>query len=151
MRDDDGLAVLPASAGVRLRVVPNQLEHTDEGAVAMGEPVLWFVTVTVTGPAQEPCTVREALERLTLERPFAVSARFAADRAEVTYWDEAEDVAVAAAQGLRMWSDHQASAGLPQWRVVGLEVVDRDTARLRRERLVEPQLRVLGEIRPYDD
>jgi hypothetical protein len=115
-----------------------------------GEPVLWYVTVTVAGPATSRSDVREALERLSLERPFVVSARFAEDRAEVVYWDESDDVAVAAAQALRMWHDHHASAKLPDWRVVGLEVLDRVTARLRRDRFDEPQIRVLGEIRPYD-
>lgn len=116
----------------------------------VGEPVLWYVTVTVAGPATSPCDVRTALERLSEERPFLVSARYAADRAEVVYWDESDDVTVAAAQALRMWHDHLASAQLPDWRVVGLEVLDRVTARLRRDRC-EDRVRVLGEIRPYDD
>jgi hypothetical protein len=54
------------------------------------------------------------------------------------------------AQALRMWSDHETSSRLPPWRVVGLEVVDRDTARRRWES--QPRVRVseLGEIRPMD-
>lgn len=114
------------------------------------DPVLWFVTVTVAGPAADGDEVRRALERLSHERPFVVSARYSDDRAEVRYWDESDDVAVAAAQALRMWRDHTATARLPEWRVVGLEVVDRETARRRWDRADEPQVRVLGEIRPLD-
>lgn len=150
VRDDEGSATM-TQPWTRLHLVPAQPDHNEAtGGAAVGEPVLWFVTVTVSGPESQACDVREALERLSVERPFVVSARYAADRAEVTYWDESDDIAVAAAQGLRMWSDHASTARLPDWHVVGLEVVDRDTARLRRDRFVDPQLRVLGEIRPYE-
>ena len=47
------------------------------------------------------------------------------------YWDESVDVEGAVAQALRLWRDHEQCARLPPWRVVGLEVVDRDTARRR--------------------
>ncbi|GMA85704.1 hypothetical protein GCM10025868_09540 [Angustibacter aerolatus] len=47
------------------------------------------------------------------------------------YWDEAEDVDDAAALALRLWGDHRAACGLPSWRVVGLEVLDRDTVHAR--------------------
>ncbi len=111
---------------------------------------MWFVTVTVTGDAVEPELVRLALVRLADERPFMVSARYRADRAEVRYWDESDGVAVAAAQGLRLWDDHRRSAGLPPWRVVGLEVVDREAARRRWEHEEHPSVLVLGEVRPMD-
>jgi len=113
------------------------------------EPVLWHVTVTFAGEATDPSLLRSGLERLSHERPFLVSARFAADRVEIRYWDEAEDVDDAAAMALRLWTDHRESAGLPAWRAVGLEVLDRGTVHERGERnsLIPPPL-VLGEVRP---
>jgi hypothetical protein len=116
-----------------------------------GEDVLWFVTVTVAGPATDPAEVRAALERLSAKQAFVASARFSADRAEVRYWDEADAIAVVMGQGLRMWTDNEATIALPGWSVVGLEVVDRDTTRLRWEREDAPQVLVLGEIRPFED
>lgn len=114
------------------------------------DPTLWFVTVTLGGDPLEPTETRAALERLSIERPFVVSARYGAARAEVRYWDECDDVAVAVGQALRMWSDHKASARLPAWRVVGLEVLDRETARRQWDASDRPRVQVLGEIRPFD-
>jgi hypothetical protein len=87
---------------------------------------LWHVTLTVGGSAQEPTDVLAALERLSAERPFFLSGRYAAERAELCYWEEASDCSDACAMALRLWFDHRQSAALPPWRVVALEVVDRD-------------------------
>src|SRR3954464_340261 len=76
-------------------------------------------------------TLRDALERLPAERPFMVSMRYGLDRAELRYWDEAEDVDDAAALALRLWGEHRMSCQLPAWRVVGLEVLNRETVRAR--------------------
>lgn len=112
---------------------------------------LWHVTVTFAGEPTDASLLRSGLERLSHERPFLVSARFAADRVEIRYWDEAEDVDDAAAMALRLWADHRESAGLPPWRAVGLEVLERATVHQRGERnelsLIPPPL-VLGEVRP---
>ena len=72
-----------------------------------------------------------ALERLTHEQPFLLSARYAADRAELRYWEEARDLEDAAALALRLWGEHRLTAALPAWRVAGLEVVDRATFQRR--------------------
>jgi hypothetical protein len=87
---------------------------------------LWHVTLTVAGPECAPDDVLSALERLSAERPFFLSGRYDAERAELRYWDEARDCADACAMALRMWFDHRESAALPPWRVVALEVVARD-------------------------
>ncbi|MGQ0630697.1 MAG: hypothetical protein ACT4P1_06610 [Sporichthyaceae bacterium] len=92
---------------------------------------LWHVTVTVAGPAVESEEVYEALERLSIEHPFMLSALYAEDRAQVRYWEEAPNVHDALALALRLWGEHRVSAGLPCWSVVGLEVVDRETFRGR--------------------
>jgi len=111
---------------------------------------MWFVTVTVAGRAVEPDEVRRGLERLGHERPFMAGARYRGDRAEVQYWEQSPDAAGAVAQALRMWSDHTGSALLPDWQVVGLEVVERAVARTRWGQSDRPHVRVLGEIRPME-
>jgi orotidine-5'-phosphate decarboxylase len=100
---------------------------------ADGEPRLWHVTVTVAGPEESLEQVREGLESMSHDHPFLMSGRYATDRAEVRYWEEAEDVHDALALALRLWGEHRESSGLPHWMVVGLEVVDRDTHRRRGE------------------
>jgi hypothetical protein len=109
---------------------------------------LWHVTVTFAGPPVEPAELAAGLRRLIEERPFLASARYAPDRVEVRYWDEAEDIDDAAAMALRLWRDHRGSAGLPDWQAVGLEVLDRDTLRSRGDRGPVPAAVVPGEVRP---
>jgi hypothetical protein len=87
---------------------------------------LWHVTLTLAGEEQSPDDVRAALDRLAAERPFFLSGRYAADRAELRYWEEAADCGDACALALRLWFEHRESAALPPWRVVALEVLARD-------------------------
>jgi hypothetical protein len=85
----------------------------------------WHVTVTVAGDAVEPLIVRNALRRLSDQRPFLHSLKYAGGRAEVQYWEEAETLLDASSLALRVWNEHRESAGLPRWEVVGLEVLER--------------------------
>lgn len=110
---------------------------------------MWHVTLTVVGAAVEPAEVRAALERLTHERPFLLSARYASDRAELRYWEEARDLEDAAALALRLWGEHRQSAALPAWRVAGLEVVDRATFQRRAMDSPAPALVPAGGVRPF--
>ena len=87
---------------------------------------LWHVTLTLAGDTQSPEEVLAALERLSDERPFFLSGRYAGGKAELRYWEEADECADACAMALRLWFDHRDSAMLPAWRVVGLEVVARE-------------------------
>ena len=87
---------------------------------------LWHVTLTLAGDGQPTDEVLAALERLAAERPFFLSGRYAACRAELRYWEEAPDCSDAAAMALRMWFDHRESAKLPAWQVIALEVIARD-------------------------
>lgn len=112
-----------------------------------GEPALWHVTLTVAGDPIDSTTLRDALERLAAERPFMVSMRYGLDRAELRYWDEAEDIDDTAALALRLWGDHRASAHLPDWKVVGLEVLDRATMLARGEERSSSPLVAAG-VRP---
>lgn len=86
---------------------------------------LWHVTVTVAGSAVEPRIVCSALRRLSQQRPFLHSLRFAAERAELQYWEEATCLLDASSLALRVWDEHRDSEGLPHWEVVGLEVLER--------------------------
>ena len=121
---------------------------TNEPGSASTELSLWHVTVVVSGAAVPVEQLRTALDQLRRQHPFLASVRYAADRVEIRYWDEAEDIDDAAAMALRIWPENRDSAGLPDWRVVGLEVLDRGTLRERSERGLVPPALVLGEVRP---
>ncbi len=91
----------------------------------------WHVTVTVAGSSVAPKRVREALQRLAGEQPFLSSIRYAPQRAELSYWEQAEDMVDAASMALRIWNEHRTTSRLPSWEVVGLEVLDQETYRVR--------------------
>jgi hypothetical protein len=110
---------------------------------------MWHVTLTVAGEEHDPSEVRAALERLAHERPFLLSARYAGDRAELRYWEEARDLDDAAALALRLWGEHRLTAELPPWRVAGLEVVDRTTFQRRATDTPVPVLVPAGGVRPF--
>ncbi len=116
----------------------------DQAAAAL----LWHVTVTVSGPPVPVAEIRAGLERLADEHPFLLAGRYASDRAEVRYWEEAADAWVITDLALRLWEEHRGSAGLPQWRVVGVEVIDRETFR-RRGLVVAPALAAAGALAPF--
>ncbi len=98
----------------------------------MEQPVhLWHVTVTVRGEAQSASATHRALRALQSERPFIHSVRYDERRAELQYWEEAEEMVDAASLALRLWNEHRESAGLPAWKVVGLEVVEQETWQAR--------------------
>ncbi len=95
------------------------------------ETQLWHVTVTVGGQPHDLAKTRAALLRLQQESPFIHSLRYAEERAEVRYWEESEDMVDAASLALRLWNEHRTSADLPDWKVVGLEVIAEETYRMR--------------------
>ncbi|MEO3754893.1 hypothetical protein [Streptomyces sp. B6B3] len=95
--------------------------------VADEEPRLWHIILSVAGPATPPADVRRGLERLAHDHPFLLTSRYAADHAEIRYWEEARDLHDAAALALRLWGEHRRTAQLPPWEIVGLEVVGRET------------------------
>ena len=110
---------------------------------------LWFVTVTVAGEVVEAQTIRAGLERLSHEHPFLLSGRYAADRAEVRYWEEGPDAQSVLDLAVSLWGEHRASAGLPDWEVVGVEVIDRETFHRRGRHLGHgPGLIAAGGVSP---
>ncbi len=97
----------------------------------VSQGLLWHVRVTVAGAPQEPDTVAAALRRLKVLEPFIHSLRYDGERAEVSYWEEGQSMLDAASLALRMWTEHRESADLPDWGVVGLEVVEKETFQAR--------------------
>ncbi len=93
--------------------------------------------------------VRSALERLSEERAFLLSGRYGVERAEVMYWEEARDCGDAAALALRLWGEHRESAGLPDWHVLGVEVVDRVVFRRRAGEAGAALVALAGGWRPF--
>ena len=121
-----------------------------ESTESPGQPSsMWHVTLTVVGEAVPAAQIRDALERLTGEQPFLLSARYAEDRAELRYWEEARDLEDAAALALRLWGEHRRTAELPAWKVAGLEVVDRATFQRRAMDTPAPALVPAGGVRPF--
>lgn len=114
-----------------------------------GPRELWHVVLTVRGPACDLEDVRRGLERLSTERPFLLSCRYAEDRAEVRYWEEARDVDDAAALALRLWGEHRTSADLPPWSVTGVEVLHRDDFQRRAAADGTATLATSAGIRPF--
>ncbi|MCH0541969.1 hypothetical protein I3F58_20845 [Streptomyces sp. MUM 203J] len=88
---------------------------------------LWHITLSVSGREAPLNEVRRALEQLAHDHPFLLTSRYAADHAEIRYWEEARDLHDAAAVALRLWGEHRHTAKLPPWEIVGLEVIDRET------------------------
>jgi hypothetical protein len=144
-QDDDYLATLTPLRGI------NFGESRRRKPVKREEPALWFVTITVSGERVPPESVYEALQRLSLEQPFLVSAGYASTRAEVRYWDESVDIKGAVDAALELWEEHRESASLPHWKVVGVEVVDKRTARRRWDDAPTMSIGVLGEIRRMEN
>jgi hypothetical protein len=91
----------------------------------------WHVTVTVAGSPVPPSLVRDALHRLAGEQPFMSSIRYAPHLAELSYWEQADDMVDAASMALRIWNEHRTTSRLPCWEVVGLEVLEQETYRVR--------------------
>jgi hypothetical protein len=111
---------------------------------------MWHVTLTVAGDPIPDGDIRGGLEQLARERPFLLTGRYAPDRAEVRYWEEAPFLEDAAALALRLWSEHRGTAGLPQWEIVGLEVIEREVFHQRgMSGELDVRLASAGAVRPF--
>ncbi|MEW1545603.1 MULTISPECIES: hypothetical protein [Streptomyces] len=98
-----------------------------EDQVQSAASKLWHITLSVSGAEAPLAEVRRGLEQLAHDHPFLLTSRYANDHAEIRYWEEARDLHDAAAVALRLWGEHRATAKLPPWTIVGLEVIDRQT------------------------
>lgn len=86
---------------------------------------LWHIRLTVAGERVEPGVIADAMADLAGQSPFLTSIRYDEVHAQISYWDEADVLDDVAALALRLWHDHRRDASLPDWRPVGLEVLDR--------------------------
>lgn len=122
-----------------------------DGSPAIDATRLWRVCLSVTGAAVPVAQIRAALERLAHFHPFLLEAMYAADRAELRYWEEGPDAQTVAALAGTLWGLHRAPAGLPDWEVVGIEVVDRETVHDRDHRPMVPRAHLVpaGVLRPF--
>ncbi|WP_326612268.1 hypothetical protein OIE62_14915 [Streptomyces scopuliridis] len=103
------------------------VSRTDARAESRALSKLWHITLSVSGAEAPLPEVRRGLEQLAHDHPFLLTSRYANDHAEIRYWEEARDLHDAAAVALRLWGEHRSSAKLPPWKIVGLEVIDRET------------------------
>jgi hypothetical protein len=111
---------------------------------------MWHVTLTVAGDPIPDGDIKGGLEQLAHERPFLLTGRYAPDRAEVRYWEEAPCLEDAAALALRLWGEHRGTAGLPQWEIVGLEVLEREVFQQRgMSGEIDVRLARAGDVRPF--
>jgi len=110
---------------------------------------LWYVTLSVAGQEVPLADVRRCLEQLAHDHPFLLAGRYANDRAEIRYWEEARDLHDAAAVALRLWGEHRVSAKLPPWEIVGLEVLGRETYHQRLAEGYGPLPAVAVGVHPY--
>ncbi|MFI6348991.1 hypothetical protein [Streptomyces sp. NPDC050560] len=138
----DGRPLKSVAAGETCRATQ---QTGDQGRA----PRLWHITLSVSGADTPPARVRRGLEQLAHDHPFLLTSRYAADHAEIRYWEEARDLHDAAAVALRLWGEHRTSADLPAWEIVGLEVIDRDTYHQRVAEGYEPRPGGSVAIRPF--
>lgn len=111
---------------------------------------MWHVTLTLAGRPVQVAAIRDGLERLSHAHPFLLAGRYAQDRAELRYWEEAPEIDLAVELANQLWSEHRDTAALPDWEVVGLEVVDQETFHRRGRNVIErPGLVAAGSVIPF--
>ena len=86
----------------------------------------WHVRLTLSCTPVEPLILRGAIQRLKQERPFLDSVTSNGESVEIQFWDQGESMLDVASLAMRLWNEHRHSANLPNWEVVGLEVVGKD-------------------------
>jgi hypothetical protein len=74
----------------------------------------------------EPLILRGAIQRLEQQRPFLDSIVSNGESVEIQFWDEGETMLDVASLAMRLWNEHRPSANLPNWEIVGLEIVGKD-------------------------
>ncbi len=104
-------------------------------APASAPGILWHVTILVSGKPTATSQISAAMRRLCDLDPGNMGARYQADPAELQFWDEGADIEQVMVAAVRLWQRSRAAAGLPDWSLVGVEVLDRG---LWRERQAAP-------------
>ena len=86
----------------------------------------WHVRLTLSVAPVEPLILRGAVLRLSQQRPFLDSISSNGESVEIQFWDEGESMLDVASLAMRLWNEHRHSANLPNWEIVGLEIVGKD-------------------------
>jgi len=102
---------------------------------------LWHITLLAAGPPAPEQQLAQGLRELCALDPGNMAARYRANQVELQFWDEGPDLQRVAASATVLWREGRAEAGLPDWSLVGLEVLDR-------QRWGERQAAVPRAIRP---
>ncbi|MFF2612059.1 hypothetical protein [Kitasatospora sp. NPDC058046] len=132
-----------------MRGMRPELDRAAQPPTVPEQARLWHVVLSVAGQVTPLSALRASLEQLAHDHSFFLTARYAADHAEIRYWEQARDLHDAAAIALRLWGEHKVTSNLPPWEIVGLEVVDRTTYHKRvAEGFGEPPPH-LGGVHPY--
>lgn len=107
-------------------------------AAAVSTPdTLWHVTLILAGAPAPMTQLGRALRRLCDLDPGNMGARFRADQAEVQFWDEGADISAVAFAAAHLWEASRDDAGLPQWSLVAIEVMDKARLRQRQQEAAE--------------
>ena len=93
--------------------------------------VMWQVTLTLHGAPQQADLLAEQLQALEVAHGIGLSARYQPEMVELRYWDEGHDCRRVADNALNLWELHRAEIDLPNWVVVGVEILDRGTFQRR--------------------
>ena len=99
---------------------------------------LWHITLLVAGAPVEGAALRRALQQLCDRDPGNMGARFRVDGAELQFWDEGHDIEQVTRAALSLWPSDRRAVGLPDWALVGIQVLDRNGWRERRAVLAAP-------------
>lgn len=110
---------------------------------------MWHVTLTLTGSPVSSARLQDSLAQLAEFHPFGLSARYAIDVVELRYWDEGHDAASVARTAIEMWEKNRDEVRLPDWPVVGIEVLDRATFRRRWPSGSDPAELLKPGVRPF--
>lgn len=86
----------------------------------------WHVTLTLAGEPVEPMMLRAAMQRFTDEHQFLGSVTTTAESVEIQFWDQGDSMLDIASLAMRLWNEHRESANLPDWEVVGLEILEKE-------------------------
>jgi hypothetical protein len=101
-------------------------------APAAAAGTLWHITLILSGDPEPLSQVGPAVRRLCDLDPGNMGARYRSDRAEVQFWDEGGDIGQVALAASRLWRTSRADTGLPDWSLVGMQVMERGRLRERR-------------------
>lgn len=97
---------------------------------------LWHVRIVVSGAPAPMDRLERGLRRFCDLDPMNMGARYTDDLVELQFWDEGPELEKVAEAAAELWPARRVEAGLPDWSVTGLEVLEQH---LWRDRGREPR------------